>query len=72
MAFDLLSKKKNTRDWAMPDRIFPAGAPAAESREPAPTPTVVDEAIELAARNNPGLSVKQRGRGAVVTKKFLF
>ena len=69
MAFDLLFRKRSPRDWSLPDRIFPA-APA--PRSPAPTPTVVDDALEKVARNNPGLSVKQRGRGAVVTKKFAF
>jgi hypothetical protein len=71
MAFDLLFKKKSGRDWSMPEaraRQLTTVPPVAVP----PTPTAITEADVKSLANPGGFTVRPKGRGTVVTKKFLF
>ena len=67
MALDLLFRKKNNRDWSRSSTLTSL-PPAAL----APTPTVIDDALERARSLNPGLAFKRSGRGGVVSKTVKF
>ena len=72
MALDLLFKKKSDRDWAMPSTERSRQLTTVPTVAVAPTPTIVTETDVKSLLAPGGFSVRPRGRGALVTKKFEF
>ena len=67
MAFDLLFRKKSSRDWARSAQLTTLPTVSI-----APNPTVVTPADVKSLLAPGGFTVRPRGRGALVTKKFTF
>ena len=72
MAFDLLFKKKSDRDWAMPASERSRQLTTVPTLAVPPTPTAVTETDVKNLLAPGGFTVRPRGRGALVTKKFAF
>jgi hypothetical protein len=71
VAFDLLFKKKSDRDWSMPETRARQLTTVPSVAVP-PTPVAITEADVMNLTNPGGFTVRPKGRGAVVSKKFLF
>lgn len=69
MAFDLFTRKQNDRNWT---RSRTLGSPLTTLPDTTPleTPTRLTDALATIESLNPGLNVKRRGKGAVVSKKW--
>ena len=67
MAFDLLFKRKSNRDWSRSSQLTTVPSAAV-----APNPTAVTEADVKNLASPGGFSIRPRGKGAVVSKKFSF
>ena len=67
MAFDLLFRRKSDRDWGRSTQLT-----TVPSVSVAPNPTAVSPTDVKNLLTPGGFTVRPRGRGALVTKKFAF
>jgi hypothetical protein len=67
MAFDLLFRRRTNRDWSRASSLV-----ALPPQEQLPAPTRLANAVDAATKLNPNISIERRGRGGVVSKKWLW